>query len=817
IAGRGGDVKDQCPPDPWGGGGRGDREILGLALLCQDGGATRGLAPADEDTGSSDPYVVVRSGKREHRSRTLLRTLEPQWKDSFRMAVDENDRRLHFRVMDQDFDSPDDPLGQLILDLEGLSVDDEVKDQWVPLEKGSGEVRVSYQLLKERPSSPVDSPSPSSGGPSATSSRPWAGAIFSPSGYSEEEEKASESSKGLPAVTLGRVYGYNSRGTRDNIHLLPGGSHFAYHAGGVGVVQELAASGSQSFFQAHGSSEISAMTLNATGNLLATGDTVTQVNGEDPAVHLYVWKASGPEHTQVGQVNGGKALKSAVSLAFSAPTEEDEEGKYLAVIGDDLDHTLAIYDWKSGKEIASTSAHSDRVLYVLFHPTDPNALVTVGVRHIKLWTLDPKEGTLDPKKGVFGTVGKQQTLLCAAYLPGASSLITGGMNGDIYQWDLEKRQVQRTISSGHKKAVTGLRFVGQDGTFVSIGKDGRVEKHTGELGKSKAQLLYQANEGVAARAISVDEGKSLAVIGLDDGTVLSLSLDKVHKEEEEARAAGTALIRSHFTSGNTEVWGIAADPSGDRVVSVSQDCQVLQWDLTQGHCIQATTLPYKVQGAAYHPTGESIAVTTDVNRVYILSSKDLSILHEIKAPRRESASKSRDAVAFSPQWPSPSHCLYNTEDWSVQGNLLGHTSLITAFDWSRDSLYLQSNSMDYELLFWDVEKQEQITRASDVRDVAWATFTLTTAWPTLGIWGEGMNGRQINGVSRSSDEKWLATGDDFARVSLFRYPAPQEGAAKVSLQGHASHVTNVIFSAHGSKILSVGGLDGTLLQWNVKA
>ncbi|KAI9228435.1 MAG: quinon protein alcohol dehydrogenase-like superfamily [Piptocephalis tieghemiana] len=786
----------------------------------------RGLASADEDTGSSDPYVVVRSGRREHRSRTLLRTLEPQWKDTFRMAVDEHDKRLHFRIMDQDFDSPDDPLGQLVLDLEGLSVGDEAKDEWIALEEGSGEIRVSYQLLKEFPT--TDSPSPSTAGPNATASRPWAGAIFSPSGYSEEEEREGKGKEvALPQVTLGRVYGYNARGTRDNVHLLPGGSHFAYHAGGIGVVQEVSASGAQTFFHAHGSSEITAMTLNSTGNLLATGDSVTQANGEDPTVHLYVWKSFGDEHQLVGEVNGGKALKSAVSLAFSPPTEEDVEGKYLAVIGDDLDHTLAIYDWKSGKVIASTSAHSDRVLYVLFHPTDPTSLVTVGVRHIKFWTLDMDEGSLEPKKGVFGTVGKQQTLLSVAYLPDASSLITGGMNGDIYQWDLKSHQVKAAIPSGHKqKAITGLKFVGEDGTFISVSKDGRVEKHLGPLEESKSQLLHQAKENVAARAVTVNEEKGLVLVGMDNGTILSLSLDETYKKEEEACATGTALVRGHFTAGNAEIWGLATDPSGELAISASQDCQVLQWNLTQGHCTQETILPHRVQGASYHPNGETLAVTTDINHVYILSSKDLSILHEIKTPHRGSASKSRDIVSFSPDGyllaiGGLTHefgiDLHSTENWESQGTLLGHTSLIKALDWSRDSKYIQSNSIDYELLFWNVEEKEQITHASDLRDVAWSTFTLPTAWPTLGIWEEGMNGRQINGVARSADEKWLASGDDNARVSLFKYPAPQEGAAKVSLQGHGSHVTDVAFTADSSKILSIGGLDGTVLQWDIKA
>jgi WD40 repeat protein len=61
----------------------------------------------------------------------------------------------------------------------------------------------------------------------------------------------------------------------------------------------------------------------------------------------------------------------------------------------------------------------------------------------------------------------------------------------------------------------------------------------------------------------------------------------------------------------------------------------------------------------------------------------------------------------------------------------GHSSVVTHLDWSADSQFLQSNSQDYELLFW--QASGNIFRsASKLRDVQWATWTATLGWPVQG-------------------------------------------------------------------------------------
>ena len=61
----------------------------------------------------------------------------------------------------------------------------------------------------------------------------------------------------------------------------------------------------------------------------------------------------------------------------------------------------------------------------------------------------------------------------------------------------------------------------------------------------------------------------------------------------------------------------------------------------------------------------------------------------------------------------------------------GHSSVVTHIDFSSDSMYLQSTSADYELLFW--QSSGNIYRfASKLRDMSWATWTSSLGWPVQG-------------------------------------------------------------------------------------
>jgi WD40 repeat protein len=67
----------------------------------------------------------------------------------------------------------------------------------------------------------------------------------------------------------------------------------------------------------------------------------------------------------------------------------------------------------------------------------------------------------------------------------------------------------------------------------------------------------------------------------------------------------------------------------------------------------------------------------------------------------------------------------------------------------------------------------------------------------------------------SSDQKLIASGDDYGLVCLYRNPL-LEGNDSGKYRGHSEHVTHVAFSDDRKYLWSTGGQDQTTIQWRIK-
>ena len=88
-------------------------------------------------------------------------------------------------------------------------------------------------------------------------------------------------------------------------------------------------------------------------------------------------------------------------------------------MGVDAPHTVAVWRWEEGVNVACTVASEDRVFRALFRPNQDAQFVTAGVKHLKFWTV--AGNTLVEKKAVMPkTVAgrrstKMQTMLSIAF------------------------------------------------------------------------------------------------------------------------------------------------------------------------------------------------------------------------------------------------------------------------------------------------------------------------------------------------------------------------------------------------------------------
>ncbi|KAM8743251.1 multiple C2 and transmembrane domain-containing protein 1 isoform 1-T1 [Acanthopagrus schlegelii] len=108
------------------------RGIVSIALI-----EGRNLIPMDPN-GLSDPYVKFRLGPQKYRSKTVPKTLSPQWREQFDLHLyEETGGVLEITVWDRDTGRRDDFIGRCQLDLSTLSKE-QTHHLELPLEESRG-------------------------------------------------------------------------------------------------------------------------------------------------------------------------------------------------------------------------------------------------------------------------------------------------------------------------------------------------------------------------------------------------------------------------------------------------------------------------------------------------------------------------------------------------------------------------------------------------------------------------------------------------------------------------------------------------------
>lgn len=463
-------------------------------------------------------------------------------------------------------------------------------------------------------------------------------------------------------------------------------------------------------------------------------------------------------------------------------------------------------------------------------------LVTCGVNHITFWSTSG--ANVKSQRGIFGRRAKLQSLLsissCGSYT------VTGGVEG-IILWEGHHAA---GFVSGHSGPTNCLW--GDGDILVSGGKDGVVKvwsakssggRFPGEIqctGQYDLKQKQPSIQNTSVRSVCCQEGKVLvATHSRDILELLESSFSSIESSSAVEIDEKVSVISSGHYSG--ELWGLAAHPTRPHCVTGGDDCTLRVWDVSEKAMIKIVGLPDRARAVTYSPVviGEfyQIAAALFKGGIIVFNAETLDKLSEVKSGK----SWCQD-IKYSPNGKylaAGSHdskiYLYQTENYEKIALCRGHTSYITHLDFSFDSSVLQSNSGDYELLYWEIPSGKQIKSASSVRDVEWFTWTCTLGWPVQGIFSAEADGTDVNAVERShgqwkevvgEDGKaiWtsyvpvVATGDDDGLIKMLKYPCIGSSSF-TSYEGHATHITKVAFLFNDSHLLSIGGRDNCLFVW----
>ena len=182
---------------------------------------------------------------------------------------------------------------------------------------------------------------------------------------------------------------------------------------------------------------------------------------------------------------------------------------------------------------------------------------------------------------------------------------------------------------------------------------------------------------------------------------------------------------------------------------------------------------------------------------------------------------------------------------------------VNSIDWSaRDSpdvpaemSFVRTSGSCHELIHWSVDGAGRICKtetvgikASDLRNVRWATTSTFVGWEVQGLWTQAGHKPLVSSVGASNHDvaaalpanpakatppqsppakdetvmqkQFLAAGDVRGMVRLMRYPAL--GKVDMALSaGHAGPVAEVRFWHNDKMLLSTGKSDGCVMLWKL--
>lgn len=692
------------------------------------------------------------------------------------------------------------------------------------------------------------------------------------------------SSKPSTTLSLEWVHGYRGFDCRNNVaYLNDEGTQLFFHAAALGVVQDSngaqdTSKWQQHFFGEH-TDDIISMSVyqNPDGKsaLIATGEV-----GKTPAVHIYEWRDG--TFAPLAAVRGFHS-KGVCQLAFS----KDGKSLFsigveysVAVI-----HTDQSKPSSFGKMAISSQGPKDKVLSCTPVGKEGGDFVSCGDKHAMLWKRDigclvqVKTELYHHKNKMYmcvvagcynscvtGTSDGDVIVLCTFtddkgskhFIPSEPNKIgTPNKNCVKVGGGAEKKGSASAIEA-HQKAVNAMWSNSTGNIIVTGGAEGSVIiwnlDNTG-TDKSKPLafnfLLTKISEftifgsaPIRTLCLSNKSGSSKLLVGTMQSEVMEFDVDGHCKSLTNRRV----LVSGHFKD---ELWGLAVRPysaespeTNGEYCTVGDDGYLRIWSIQNRRQLSCLKLGGLARCCAYSPDGQYIAVGFGGNvgkgkknkedgtvRVYRTWKGPTPAEHKPITEFKE-AKAFISCVKFSPDGATLAvgardNCIYLysvAQQFKRKAKFSKHNAGILFFDFTADGKFLQSCCSGYEILFSDTTTGVQLTNgATLLTEAEWASWTVTLGWATIGIWGGGMDGTDINAADRSPSGKLLAVADDFGKIKVFRYPCTQEGAQCNLYSGHSSHVTSARWASLHQDVrtkvlgddylISVGGNDKCVFQW----
>jgi WD40 repeat protein len=558
----------------------------------------------------------------------------------------------------------------------------------------------------------------------------------------------------------------------------------------VGVVYDKVEN-TQSFYHGH-TDEVLSMVVHPAGNFVASGP-----RGNPAFVH--VWDSTTLETAAVLELH----TVGVNLLAFNA------DGSKLASVGMDNDHIVALWDWRANKMVASGIGGTSNLLGVAFSG-DSTTICAVGVKTIEFFVVDKR--ALKSKPGRITHIGKRQTFCSVAYVH--NTAFVGCCSGEIYKFDSSRICVQTFQAHGVNEPVNSLRYCEETGGLISGAKDGlsvtwdKQMKMVGtpvDMAEDVGALRIGTQGSIIDCSIvsAVAKG-NYVLVGTRGGDIFEV-------KKSGANPYVKQILGSHA---NCVLGSIANHPNELVFASTGDDKTLRIWSIRRKCLIDMRILPSVGSSLTFSSSGSHLCLGM-ASGAFAIYDMELNVVTAFQHSQR-----SISALRYSPNdkvlavgSEDTNIYLYAADkNYSRLGVCRGHTDPVVHIDFSKNSLFMQSNDTNYGINYWDHWGE---TASLDLFcSYGPHSASCTLSWQCMGVWKQS-DGGEVTSASVDMSTSVLCCADDYGRLKLYNYPVPDTDDNLFSChRGHAGEICKVRFAAGGHYLISAGKHDCCVFQWS---